>query len=100
VVNVCRDQLRRHSTVRMIELEAAEEVAADDVFRSMYEQDEVAAAVGRLTPDHRIVVAMRYWHDLTVEQIAERLRLPSGTVKSRLHYALLALRRELMEVER
>jgi len=35
VVNVCRDQLRRHRSVRIVELEAAEEVASEDAFRSM-----------------------------------------------------------------
>jgi RNA polymerase sigma-70 factor (ECF subfamily) len=92
VVNVCRDRLRRHRTIRMVELEAAGDVEDDDAFQSMFVQDEVAAAVGRLTADQRIVIALRYWQDLTLEQVAERLGLPLGTVKSRLHYALRALR--------
>jgi RNA polymerase sigma-70 factor, ECF subfamily len=95
VVNVCRDRMRRHRTLRMVELDAAGEVEASDAFGSMLEGDEVAAAVGRLSPDHRIVIALRYWQDLTLEQMAETLRLPLGTVKSRLHYALRALRSEL-----
>jgi RNA polymerase sigma-70 factor (ECF subfamily) len=100
VVNVCRDRMRRHRTLRMVELDAAGEVEASDVFGSMLEGDEVAAAVGRLSPDQRIVIALRYWRDLTLEQVAETLRLPLGTVKSRLHYALRALRSELGGSER
>ena len=95
VVNVCRDRLRRHRTVRMVELDAAGEVESSDVFGSMIEDDEVAAAVDRLSPDRRIVIALRYWQDLTLEQVADRLDLPLGTVKSRLHYALRSLRTEL-----
>jgi RNA polymerase sigma factor (sigma-70 family) len=100
VVNVCRDRLRRHRNVRMIELESAEDMAGEDVFRSLYLHDEVASAVGRLSTDHRIVVALRYWQDLTVQQVADRLGLPPGTVKSRLHYALEELRRELGGIDR
>ena len=100
VVNVCRDRMRRHRTLRMVQLDAAGEVESSDVFGSMVEGDEVAAAVARLAPDQRIVIALRYWRDLTLEQVAETLRLPLGTVKSRLHYALRALRSELGGSER
>jgi RNA polymerase sigma-70 factor (ECF subfamily) len=79
----------------MVELDAAGDVESSDVFGSMVEDDAVAAAVARLSPDHRIVIALRYWRDLTLEQVAETLGLPLGTVKSRLHYALRALRSEL-----
>jgi RNA polymerase sigma-70 factor (ECF subfamily) len=95
VVNVCRDRMRRHRTLRMVDLAAAGEIESADVFGSMIAGDEVAAAVAGLSSDQRIVIALRYWQDLTLEQVAERLNLPVGTVKSRLHYALRALRQEL-----
>ncbi len=95
VVNVCRDRMRRHRTLRMVGLDAAGDVESADPFGSMFAGDEVAGAVGRLSPDQRIVIALRFWRDLTLEQVAETLGLPLGTVKSRLHYALRALRQEL-----
>lgn len=95
VVNVCRDRMRRHRTLRMVDLEAAGEIESADVFGSMLASDEVAGAVGRLGVDQRIVIALRFWQDLSLDQVAERLDVPLGTVKSRLHYALQALRREL-----
>ena len=95
VVNVCRDRMRRHRTLRMVELDAAGEVESDDVFRRMVVDDEIAGAVARLIPEHRIVIVLRFWQDLALEQVADRLDLPVGTVKSRLHYALKALRTEL-----
>jgi len=48
-----------------------------------------------LNDDQRVTVALRYWGELTVPEIADRMRVPEGTVKSRLHSALAALRREL-----
>jgi RNA polymerase sigma-70 factor (ECF subfamily) len=97
VVNVCRDRMRRHRGLRMVELDAAGEVESGDVFRSMLAGDEVVRAVSRLDSEHRIVIVLRYWQDLTLEQTADRLGLPVGTVKSRLHYALRALRADLQE---
>ena len=49
-------------------------------------------ALARLSPDHRTVVVLRYFADLSVEEIADRTGARTGTVKSRLHYALSALR--------
>ena len=100
VVNVCRDRMRRHRTLRMVDLDAAGEVESADPFGSMFAGDEVASAVARLGPDHRIVIALRFWRDLTLDQVAETLDVPLGTVKSRLHYALAALRTELKGMER
>jgi DNA-directed RNA polymerase specialized sigma24 family protein len=54
-------------------------------------------AIARLDADHRIVVVLRYWADLSVDEIAARLDVPSGTVKSRLHYALRSMRPRLEE---
>ena len=38
-----------------------------------------------------VVVALRFYRDLTVQDIASRLGVPAGTVQSRLHYALKRL---------
>jgi RNA polymerase sigma-70 factor (ECF subfamily) len=95
VVNVCRDRLRRHRTLRMVDLDEAFGVESDDAFAAMLAGDEVAVAVARLGPDHRIAIAMRYWQDMTLGDIAETLEVPLGTVKSRIHNALRALRAEL-----
>jgi len=38
-----------------------------------------------------VVVALRYYRDLSVDEIARRLDIPAGTVQSRLHYALKRL---------
>ncbi len=52
-------------------------------------------ALADLGIDHRIVVVLRYWQDRTVDDIAARLGIPAGTVKSRLHHALKDLRSSL-----
>jgi RNA polymerase sigma-70 factor (ECF subfamily) len=56
---------------------------------------DLDAAFDRLDSDHRIVVLLRFWQDLSLDEMADRLDIPVGTVKSRLHYALRTLRTDL-----
>ena len=58
----------------------------------MLDADEATRATAGLDDDLRAVVILRYWGDLTVDDIALRLGCPAGTVKSRLHRALVRLR--------
>jgi RNA polymerase sigma-70 factor, ECF subfamily len=56
---------------------------------------EVWDALGRLPPKQRAVVVMRYYLDLSEEEMAHELDVSPGTVKSRLHIARQRLRRML-----
>jgi RNA polymerase sigma-70 factor (ECF subfamily) len=47
-----------------------------------------------------MVVVLRYWGELSLAEIADRLKIPIGTVKSRHHAALKALRRRIEPAER
>jgi RNA polymerase sigma-70 factor (ECF subfamily) len=97
VTNVCRDRIRRRHGVRLIELDPTQgaDVPGPDPFRDALERDVLGRLVRKLPADQQLVVALRFWRDLSLEAIAERLDLPLGTVKSRLHYAIKTLRKEL-----
>jgi RNA polymerase sigma-70 factor (ECF subfamily) len=56
---------------------------------------DLMRAVQALTPDHREVIALRYFRDLKIADIAEVLGCPAGTVKSRINRALGALHASL-----
>ncbi len=56
------------------------------------EKSRALALLGRLSADHRAVVILRFYEELSLDEIAETLRVPVGTVKSRLHYAFRQLR--------
>lgn len=58
----------------------------------------VEEALGRLGPVHRDVIRECYFAGRSVAEAAERLGIPPGTVKSRTHYALRALRTTLLEM--
>jgi len=58
----------------------------------------VAEAMTRLSDDHRQVLLECYFHGRTVADAARRIGVAEGTVKSRTHYALRALRLALEEL--
>jgi RNA polymerase sigma-70 factor (ECF subfamily) len=55
---------------------------------------ELTAALATLPVEQREVVLMRFVDDMNLEDIAQALQVPTGTVKSRLHRALDALRHD------
>ncbi len=55
---------------------------------------DLERAVSRLKEEHRSVVELRFYSDLSINQIARELGIPSGTVKSRLSRALVALQQD------
>ena len=59
---------------------------------------QVAAALERLTPEHRQMIRMAQFRGLSMREIAEHTGLPVGTVKSRTWYALRSLRLVLEEM--
>nr|WP_281380900.1 sigma-70 family RNA polymerase sigma factor [Nocardioides panaciterrulae] len=58
----------------------------------------VAEALTRLSPEHRAVLQECYYRGAPVSEAARRLGIPEGTVKSRTHYALRALKLALEEM--
>jgi RNA polymerase sigma factor (sigma-70 family) len=94
VANACRDHLRRRRSVRFIALEGGPPPLAPDVFAAVIDGDATTRAMVALTADERVVVILHFWADLTLEAVGERLGWPVGTVKSRLHRALVRMRAE------
>lgn len=77
-----------------VRLDEAEPDRTDTALQSILVTD----ALRRLTPNHRAVLLECYFRGCTVAQAAARLGVPVGTVKSRTHYALHALRLALQEM--
>jgi len=91
VVNGCRDRLRSRRRLP-VHLELDPELPSPDANEGLARRDALAGAIRSLSADHREVVVLRFYADLTVDQIAARTGVGAGTVKSRLHYALRNLR--------
>jgi RNA polymerase sigma-70 factor, ECF subfamily len=68
-----------------------EQPVSDDVDRTL-DRHLVVAALRTLSPEHRAVLVECYFGGSSVAEAAVALGVPAGTVKSRTHYALRALR--------
>jgi RNA polymerase sigma-70 factor, ECF subfamily len=95
LVNVCYERLRGRKRSRSDVLTPETGDKPGDPFAATIARDAIGRALHALTPEQRIVVVLRYWRDLSIEEIADRVRAPSGTVRSRLHYGLRTLRSEI-----
>ena len=71
----------------------------DDPSGQIDERDRLVEALARLRPGQRVILALRFHQDLTVDEIARVLSIRPGTVKSRLHYALARLHEALDEAD-
>lgn len=91
LVNVCRDRLRKRRRSPVTELRMAGSRSVADRFAGVDDRLALDRAFARLSPEQAITVVLRFHVDLTVEDVAARMGVPVGTVKSRLHAALAAL---------
>jgi RNA polymerase sigma-70 factor (ECF subfamily) len=92
-VNACLDLLRRRKRrVIEVDLMPIDSPATPDVAGSLADRQLLDQALARLDPGHRAVVAMHYLLGMPLPDVARALGIPVGTAKSRLHYALAAMR--------
>ena len=96
--NIVVDEWRRHRTDRDVPLEEGTATAEDDRTDAVLDTWIVGEALARLSPDHRAVLEQCYYQGRTTADAARVLGIPEGTVKSRAHYALRALRLALQEM--
>jgi RNA polymerase sigma-70 factor (ECF subfamily) len=75
--------------------DAGEDPSEDESFDRVMLELDVRRALDSLPDKQREVLELSYRHDLTQNQIAERLSIPLGTVKTRTWHGLHALKREL-----
>lgn len=97
--NLVIDEWRtRRAQLEVTTAEPPESAPVGDQTDQLLESWVVADAVSRLSQDHRLVLMECYYRGLSVAEAARQLDIPEGTVKSRTHYALRALRLALEEM--
>jgi RNA polymerase sigma factor (sigma-70 family) len=62
---------------------------------AVVDRDQLERGFRRLSIDHRAVVVLHHYLDMPLDQVAETLGVPAGTVRSRLHHAMRGLRAAL-----
>ena len=93
VIDDARSARRRHENVVA---DVPERIGADDT-DALFEALLIEEALAVLSPEHRAVIIRSYYGGRSIAQTAGELDIPEGTVKSRLHYGLRAMRLALQE---
>ncbi|MEO5884494.1 MAG: RNA polymerase sigma factor [Candidatus Limnocylindrales bacterium] len=93
IVNACLDLIRRRKRrVIEVELSPLDTPSSHDVAGTLADRQLLDQALARLEPGQRAVVALHYLLGMPLPDVARSLGIPVGTAKSRLHYALAAMR--------
>ena len=95
LVHACYAEGRRSRVWRPNLLAPADEPASMGGLPAVVDRDQLDRAFRRLSIDHRAVVVLHNYLDLTLDEVAEALGIPVGTVRSRLHHAMRGLRAAL-----
>ena len=66
-----------------------------DQYDRALDAELIADALATLSDNHRAVIVLSYYQGLSTKEIADRLDIAEGTVKSRLHYGIAKLRAAL-----
>jgi RNA polymerase sigma-70 factor (ECF subfamily) len=94
------DRLRAN-TVRLRAVESAPEPAAVESPETKAAATEQQRAIGRaletLPSEQRVLIEQAYFLGLTQSELAERFKLPLGTVKTRIRTGMMALRQQLAQ---
>ena len=95
LMHAITDEFRRgrrfEAKVRVLHAEPIE----GDASVALADRDELDRGFRRLSSEHRAILVLRYFQGLTLPEVADALGIAEGTAKSRLHYAMAALRAAL-----
>ncbi|MBI5265646.1 MAG: sigma-70 family RNA polymerase sigma factor [candidate division Zixibacteria bacterium] len=90
---------RQKSLEQFREASAPEQPSADRTMEKADTNRALKSALGRLSPDNRAVIVLRHFEDLSYEEIAQTLKIPEKTVKSRLFTARRLLAEALTQAK-
>jgi RNA polymerase sigma-70 factor (ECF subfamily) len=80
-----------------VQEQSAGEIGTDSGLEEILDRQFVSAALQRLSLAHQTVLVETFYRGGTMATVARELGIPHGTARSRLHYALDALRKQLEE---
>lgn len=104
-VNICRTRLQRHKRRKglietlggILHIYKTRQLSVEEHAIQNESEEMLWTAIHRMDEKHRIPIVLRYYHDLSVAEIATILQIPEGTVHSRLNTARRLLHAVLKE---
>lgn len=94
LINECNEILRKSKRVTYLDENNNNEICSDS-----YENMDLTRAINSLSEELRITTVLFYFEDMSIKDIAKILKIPEGTVRSRLTRARVKLREIISEVE-
>jgi RNA polymerase sigma factor (sigma-70 family) len=96
LVRACYAEARRtRRSASNLRLLPADEPMGADGLSTVVDRDQLERGFRRLSIDHRAVVVLHHYLGMPLGEVADALGVPTGTVRSRLHYAMRGLRAAL-----
>lgn len=95
LINTAIDTLRKNQRYELTDDEAAFDAPAQD----HYENLDLRSALALLSPEQRLVIILRYFEDMRLQDIADILGENLSTIKTRLYAALKKMRIEIQSDE-
>lgn len=95
LINCCMDELRRRKRVIPVERIGEDRNAPGMAQMQSSDQLDLEYVLNNLPQKYQHVLILRFYHDMTLAEIAEILGKPESTVKSRLYRALKQMRTKL-----
>lgn len=93
LINECNEVLRKNKKITYLD-----ENNDTDVYTDSYENMDLTKAINFLSEELRITTVLFYFEDMSLKDIAKTLKIPEGTVRSRLTRARTKLREIISEV--
>ena len=106
-LNHSRSHLRKRKTLErlrntlnsLLRVETQKQASPEDTVIRGDKEAEVWKALNRLDEPFRVVIVLRYFHELSIAEISEILSVNEGTIHSRLHVARERLRNALNHLD-
>lgn len=95
VVNTSLDFLRKHKRVSIVDSDTMEFISQGR--EDIYENFDLERAIERLPQEYQIIIVLRYFEDLKIDEVAAVLEENTNTIKARLYKALKLLRIEMQD---
>ena len=96
LVNACYVEGRRNRQwIPNLRMLPSDEPASAEGLSSVVDRDQLERGFRRLSIEHRAVVVLHHYLDLPLDEVADVLGVPVGTVRSRLHHSMRGLRAAL-----
>ncbi|MGB9680318.1 MAG: RNA polymerase sigma factor [Minisyncoccia bacterium] len=105
LTRICYDYIKKNKN--NISLEALKEAGQDfhsekDDTEEIYQEKELKKflinSLYTLDPHYRTIIILKYYQELSIKEIAKIMKLPEGTVKSRLHRGIKKLEEKLKKL--